>query len=529
MSGRMDAGKKPRKPKRVPGNVDYGDLLPIPEDIQQWILRWHYRKPVSIGDAVAADAGGKVAAKQNATPEPDDDSTSESDDDEAGPIKWTVVLLDDGEPGYKEETVLPESLPDTLWILSWTGGKVEEVPKKEINPDGYAHNGKMFLRMAKAPEALNRYHANPPKPDDSSSELPAVAVVFRPAPDPTYRHKYDEGQEPPSTLPKIFSHEELQGEYYFRKVTGKVFCGEPDPENVLQGIGNCYFMASLASIAATDQGKKFLKDKLKSLCGDTDQTTDWVPAMTTKDGEELFACGNRGKKIGDENAALWPVILEKDFANKKKGGYNAIVGGTGDNAFAELGLNAETLRPRGKPTKFIKAWLEQHTDCALVLGTPFGWGKSETGFTEARDQWEVREIGLPLNVSDLNGFQLVLTGKTKKLTATANEKGEIRIDGNGAVIGNILSKDNKPPGEDPNWSGEQIKLIDKKLSTAISCGFTFEFEKEESLSPRHQYAIKKVESDGLVLWDTDAGREVILEFDKVGKSVASITAGKFGK
>lgn len=544
-------GNGKRKPKRVPGHVD---LPPVPDDIKRWIIQWankHYGKQVDFADVVeAVEEGGDVAVEQDVTPQyghavvvdPSEgeiaveqdvtpqygyaqvvDPTDDGDDD----LQWPVIVAG-GDKGWHEQTVPRKSLPAKLWILGFTG-TVSQVLKSDIDEDGYRANNSLFWKLSENPEALRQFAANPPEDnDDDSSETGddgSEPVVFLPGPDPSYRHQYGP-EKPPSTLPPIFSHAELKGEFYYRKVTGKVFCGEPDPSNVLQGIGDCYFMASLASIAATPQGKAFLKEKMKAVCGDADEATDWVPAMKTADGDELFACGNRGRKVDDE-VALWPVLLEKSFA-ASKGGYNSIVGGTGDNAFAELGLEAQTFHPRGKSANAIKAWLEQHDGCALVLGTPFAWGPSSSGFADGGGEWEARSLSPPLNVSDLGGFKLVLKSKDKAFPAIVNANGDITVGGT-KVIGSILSRDGKTPGEVPeNWSGEQIKLHDKRLSAFLSGTCTFTFKEEPELSCRHQYAITAVTKNGLFLWNTDGGGgKVFLSFEKVRNSVASITAGKF--
>ncbi len=140
--------------------------------------------------------------------------------------------------------------------------------------------------------------------------------------------------------------------YVYEQVVGQPFHGSPTATDAAQGsIGDCYLIAAMGALAAQPAGQKELMRMIKPNGPAQSYTVVfkqeswdgkykeipikvdmWMPA---KDGKLRFAL--MGKKLGDlEEVPLWPIILEKAYA-QWKGGYDALdKGGSPGGAMSEI-------------------------------------------------------------------------------------------------------------------------------------------------------------------------------------------------
>ena len=140
--------------------------------------------------------------------------------------------------------------------------------------------------------------------------------------------------------------------YVYEQVVGQPFHGAPNAKQASQGsIGDCYLIAAMGALAAQPAGQKELMRMIKPNGPSSSYTVTfkqemyngkykeipikvdmWMPA---KDGKLRFAL--MGKSLGDlEKTPLWPVILEKAYA-QWKGGYDALdKGGSPGGAMSEI-------------------------------------------------------------------------------------------------------------------------------------------------------------------------------------------------
>jgi len=140
--------------------------------------------------------------------------------------------------------------------------------------------------------------------------------------------------------------------YVYSEVVGQPFHGNPTATDATQGsIGDCYLIAAMGALAAQPAGQKELMRMIKPNGPASSYTVVfkqeryggeykdipikvdmWMPA---NDGKLKFALN--GKGLGDlEKAPLWPVILEKAYA-QWKGGYDALdKGGSPGGAMSEI-------------------------------------------------------------------------------------------------------------------------------------------------------------------------------------------------
>ena len=140
--------------------------------------------------------------------------------------------------------------------------------------------------------------------------------------------------------------------YVYEQVVGQPFHGTPNAKQATQGsIGDCYLIAAMGALAAQPAGQKelmrmikpngpaksytvvFKEEKWDGTYKDVPIKVDtWMPV---NDGKLKFALN--GKGLGDlEKVPLWPVILEKAYA-QWKGGYDALdKGGSPGGAMSEI-------------------------------------------------------------------------------------------------------------------------------------------------------------------------------------------------
>lgn len=109
-----------------------------------------------------------------------------------------------------------------------------------------------------------------------------------------------------------------------------------DPSDATQGgVGDCYFIAALSSMAATEQGRQAIRDVL------TDNG-DGTFTVTFADGQRVtvdddFYVEDSDVRYADRGNDIWAMVMEKALA-AREGGYQDIEGGYSNEVFTLLGL-----------------------------------------------------------------------------------------------------------------------------------------------------------------------------------------------
>ena len=141
-----------------------------------------------------------------------------------------------------------------------------------------------------------------------------------------------------------------------KTVEGPIFPRDPKPEDILQGgLGDCFFLASLASIAATRP------DHIKSMISDSGDGTVSVrfykitkPPMGEKTFQAQYVTVRKaiaqtmfGSRIFTSGNTIWPALIEKAYAAWEnnspaalpggfKGTYGSIEGGHSSDAWEQI-------------------------------------------------------------------------------------------------------------------------------------------------------------------------------------------------
>lgn len=104
------------------------------------------------------------------------------------------------------------------------------------------------------------------------------------------------------------------------------------------GLGDCYFAAAMAAIAATPAGQRMLQQMIHD-------NEDGTYTVTFKDGQQitvdgdLYVAGDGTAAYGRPQGDLWYAIVEKAYA-QRQGGYDDIgAGGNADEVFKAVGLS----------------------------------------------------------------------------------------------------------------------------------------------------------------------------------------------
>jgi hypothetical protein len=103
--------------------------------------------------------------------------------------------------------------------------------------------------------------------------------------------------------------------------------GQPSLEDLNQGgLGDCWWLSSMGALAQTPEGRRRLREMIR-------QNPNGTYTVTFPDGERVtvtpyFPVNKDGNLsfAQPEGQTIWPLILEKAFA-QKKGGFNKINGG----------------------------------------------------------------------------------------------------------------------------------------------------------------------------------------------------------
>lgn len=538
-----------------------------------------------LADAEKVLLGAHGGNGDGSSSEEDDEGTPDSDDS-SGSDEGSYDLFEPDTAALNGGAMVRmarESFPENLFVFFHPDGPLTAINKAAIDFDNYKVNGQYFRFFTKTectPQI--RLYLQSLADVQSSEEDEGEPPVNPHAINRRYVHDY-QGTPPPDDLPAPYSSE-YEGIFYYKKIDGAAFLEDgPSPEDVIQGIGNCYFMAALACLSVLPSGKALLRDRVKTL-GSDGNVSAWLPVRQTNEGEELFACAGGGKRTG-EKIALWPALLEQEFA-KIKGGYSAIEGGIAETAFAALGLACETVQVNGWAPDKIRDWFVERRQWALLIGTAKGWGAAEDEFIEAAaDQLQSVEIKSVQAFLVCGEDGVVRTSTGERLGAfhdrsgkrpeeyddhwlDIRRRGRFEFDPRYAAYAPLLKINLEQQGMNiPYIQGDQHCEIDeqacvmhggqimcwlvdadgrklgeakggpwhaKRLSfegvEAASDWFYIRALKNyvynEKLSTPHQYAVKKVEESGIVLWNTDGGRDVFLTYAEVGKSVKTLSASK---
>jgi hypothetical protein len=166
-----------------------------------------------------------------------------------------------------------------------------------------------------------------------------------------------------------------------------------DSKDVQQGgLGDCHYLAPLAAMAATPQGRAFLRGAVvenKNVAGDV---VSWAVTLHERDKlsgafrdvqvtvREPFAVGHARVRPGGGPTEVWPLVVEKACA-QVAGGYNRIGhGGNPAEAMALLTGREPTTTSFNWPTRMFKTYgaNELRSDLAngrmVVLSTRPGIG-----------------------------------------------------------------------------------------------------------------------------------------------------------
>ncbi len=143
--------------------------------------------------------------------------------------------------------------------------------------------------------------------------------------------------------PGITLSDKRAGGVDYKKTDGVFSVGGITPDDPLQGaLGDCYFISSLASVAA--QHPDLLEKAVKtnrdgtytvSLYQRPDMTKPAHKVEVTVDGKFPQKAGQLEYISAREKKELWPLIFEKAYATWK-GSYGNIEGGMGANALTAL-------------------------------------------------------------------------------------------------------------------------------------------------------------------------------------------------
>jgi hypothetical protein len=169
-----------------------------------------------------------------------------------------------------------------------------------------------------------------------------------------------------------------------------------DSKDVQQGgLGDCHYLAVLAAMAATPQGRAYLNRSLVENKNDVGNVVSWTVTLHERDKlhflsarfhdvqvtvREPFAIGHARVRPGGGPTEVWPLVIEKACA-QYAGGYNRIGhGGAPAEAMAVLTGRAPTYTSFSWPARCFKSYgaVDLQRDLAsgklVVLTTNAGIG-----------------------------------------------------------------------------------------------------------------------------------------------------------
>ncbi len=451
--------------------------------------------------------------------DPDPEPESEADDD-----RHSFIVELGKAPGWADEKRAAQDFPPRLFV--YLGGeRILETTLENVDLENWKMRepDQMFLRLGETRQALLNFIQNPPEPDsDSSFESEEEPILRGPVFDRSYA-----GDTPPPELklpkPYVDKHDGL--EHRFRKVKGAVFgnSGEPDPDDVVQGVGNCYFMASLAALAGTAVGRQRLAQLMAERPNSGAQVEAWLPTLRTQDGMEVLASAGFGAPV-DDLPPLWPALLEQAFA-AKRGGYNEMDGGAATEAFDFLGIGSETIEVMRMPAQDLKQWFLDREGCAFVLGTPKSWGGQGGGlsmFVVDGGDKKVPFAGLPIW-----GLPHIICWALGKPARPVQVDADGKVSCDGRHLGHLLDEGGSPPAGNPRWMSARMEYAEtvEPASAILSCKVVH--EALDGLATQHEYAVVAVSAGGVTVRDTQAKTRRELSYVEISRAMAwASAAGK---
>jgi hypothetical protein len=284
---------------------------------------------------------------------------------------------------------------------------------------------------------------------------------------------------------------------------------------VVQGVGNCYFMASLSALAGTAVGRQLLAQRLAEVSNSGGPVEAWLPALRKLDGTEVLASAGYGAPV-DHPPPLWPALLEQAFA-AKRGGYNGMDGGTAAEAFDFLGIGSETIQVMRMPAQDLKQWFLARDGCAFVLGTPMGWGGKGSGpgmiVIDGGDR-KVPFAGVPIW-----GLPHVTCWALGQPTRPVQVGADGKVLCDGRHLGHLLDEGGKPPGGNPRWMSAHMEYATdvEPTSAVLSCNVVY--EALDGLASQHEYAVVAVSAKGVTVRDTQAKSRRELSYAEISGSM----------
>jgi hypothetical protein len=141
---------------------------------------------------------------------------------------------------------------------------------------------------------------------------------------------------------------------------------EISPTDVQQrGLGDCHLLAPLAAMASTEAGRAAIRDAIKERKNDKGEVVGYSVRLYDEGHPKTFevpagapyVVGHAAAKSGDRSYEIWPLVMEKAYA-QARGGYNVI----GQRAAVLPAMEALT----GKEVKHLDA----ESFCEDVLHDP---------------------------------------------------------------------------------------------------------------------------------------------------------------
>lgn len=461
----------------------------------------------------------------------DDETSSSSSDDEDWDEHWEIIVRADNPRGWDKARVAVADLKDPLWIQ--TGHQeFQHVFRAQLDLTAstpWMLAGTPYVwALAQDAQAIQSLIQHPEPKEASTSNGDSSGFVAMES-EELHPERRDEGElvnYPGDKLPDDLDlpapyRSEGDGEsvqHAYKKVTGALYGKEEmKPTDVVQGLGNCYFMGSIAALTTTGAGRDALKKRVSQVKGaepDGDgHVTAWLPVMSKKGGGEILVCAGRGASA-DAPPPLWVALLEQQHA-REAGGYQNVDGGTAETAFGHLGIESETLDVLRMPAKELREWFLARGDCPIVMGTPMSYGKKPSGGAAQRVPFRALQF---LYCEDLQA------DIPKRLQVKPDAAGAIEFEGK--TVAHLLDKDGKPPAQDPGWISEPVAFVSRTLAERLRISCMPQFENPKKLSGAHLYTVAKVHDDGVDVWDQLSRKPLFLTYADISASIRTVSVAK---
>ncbi|MEJ2610087.1 MAG: C2 family cysteine protease [Candidatus Thiodiazotropha sp.] len=211
----------------------------------------------------------------------------------------------------------------------------------------------------------------------------------------------------------------------YQDINGEVFVDGAELTDVQQGrVGDCYFVAALASLALHNPGhlERMITDN-----GNGTYTVHFRGKLGDVTVDDDFAAVNSGKPVyahtgSASKSELWVAIIEKAFA-QAHGSYAAIEGGHPNEALGEI--TGQTEFNIGNPAKFSPE----------VLKSSLANGQSVTASSLSSNHGKKRETAFGIVTSHAYVVtEVSQNAKGKWIVTVYNPWGDDKI-GAGAITG----------------------------------------------------------------------------------------------